>query len=338
MHQLIIHKGSVFHKDYVFDDADSIVLGRARSCDVFLPDANRRVSRQHAVLLQCPDRPSAYFVRDLGSLRGTRLNGEIVYSARIRDGDILKIAEYDLVYSSHAPAEAERVPLRVVGHKSTSSDLDKSTAAFERQEFIEEVPLSGPEREVVETVLQARTRGELLPNVLRPLLPATTAVCGARRAFAALFSPDVDPFEVTERAGLVPGEQIEITDENYLERLHQGRPVHEGQTLLVPIVERDRTVGFFCMDRGSDQPAFGRSNAAFLLLVGRLAATRPENGTARLTPAPVAPVFDWPSPMVGRSKQMRDLRSEIREAARDDSNVLLLGESGTGKEVAAQML
>src|SRR5882762_309390 len=44
------------------------------------------------------------------------------------------------------------------------------------------------------------------------------------------------------------------------------------------------------------------------------------------------------APMIGASRQMRDLCAEINRAARTNHTVLLLGESGTGKTTAAVMI
>lgn len=340
MHRLIIRRGNVFHKEYLFDEVDCLLVGRSTACDVFLPDDSRMVSRQHAAILRCADRPNSYFVRDLGSLRGTRVNGEPVYGQRLRDGDAIRIAAYELLYNSQAPPAVEMSPLRVVGRKGALDGLNASTAAFERQEAIEEVPLSAEQKEAVESVLQGCLRGSSMRVLLHQLASATVAICRARRAFAALFSTgSAAPFELIERYGMSPGEQIEITEENYLDRLLQGKPVHEGQTLLAPIVDRDATIGFFCLDRAPGEPPFQRSDAAFLLLLGRLVTTRPENEAKRATAGVASSVVpEWPVGMVGRSKPMRELSRQLREAAVEDANVLLLGESGTGKEVAAETI
>jgi hypothetical protein len=73
--------------------ADAIVVGRAAEGVTFrLPD--RDVSRRHArFFLQ----GGSAFVEDLGSLTGTHVNGERVAGRRrLRDGDLVRIGEYDL--------------------------------------------------------------------------------------------------------------------------------------------------------------------------------------------------------------------------------------------------
>jgi predicted component of type VI protein secretion system len=74
--------------------ADEIVVGRATvGVGWRLPDRN--VSRRHARFTRSSGQ---IFVEDLGSLTGTRLNGEPVGSRRrIRPGDLVEIGAYDLV-------------------------------------------------------------------------------------------------------------------------------------------------------------------------------------------------------------------------------------------------
>jgi pSer/pThr/pTyr-binding forkhead associated (FHA) protein len=73
---------------------DEIVVGRAtEGIGWRLPDRN--VSRRHARFTRSN---GTVFVEDLGSLTGTRLNGEPVGSRRrVRPGDLVEIGAYDLV-------------------------------------------------------------------------------------------------------------------------------------------------------------------------------------------------------------------------------------------------
>jgi predicted component of type VI protein secretion system len=72
---------------------DAIVVGRGAEGVTFrLTDRN--VSRRHARFLR---QAGSVFVEDLGSLTGTRVNGErIVGRRRLRDGDLVQIGDYDL--------------------------------------------------------------------------------------------------------------------------------------------------------------------------------------------------------------------------------------------------
>lgn len=73
--------------------------------------ADRNVSRRHARFVLAS---GAVFVEDLGSLTGTRVNGEpIVGRRRLRPGDLVQIGDYDLVVAGQANGdEKEPPPLR----------------------------------------------------------------------------------------------------------------------------------------------------------------------------------------------------------------------------------
>jgi pSer/pThr/pTyr-binding forkhead associated (FHA) protein len=69
------------------------LAGRHPNADIFLDDVT--VSRRHVEIL----RTSAGFeLRDLGSMNGTYLNGEVVEQAKLNDGDELRIGKFRLTF------------------------------------------------------------------------------------------------------------------------------------------------------------------------------------------------------------------------------------------------
>jgi hypothetical protein len=80
--------------------AEEIVVGREEGVTFRVPDRN--VSRRHARFVLCS---GAVFVEDLGSLTGTRVNGERLTARRkLREGDLVQISDYDLAVVSDAAA------------------------------------------------------------------------------------------------------------------------------------------------------------------------------------------------------------------------------------------
>ncbi len=70
-------------------DRDALVVGRGAECDIQLPDL--RVSRQHCRLER---RDGGLWITDLGSRRGTRLNGQaLAGSTRLGDRDVLELSD-----------------------------------------------------------------------------------------------------------------------------------------------------------------------------------------------------------------------------------------------------
>ncbi len=83
--------------------AEAIVIGRAPEATVRVGDRN--VSRRHArFVLQ----NGSVFVEDLGSLTGTRVNGERISGRRkVREGDLVQIGDYDLAVLHEQGADAD---------------------------------------------------------------------------------------------------------------------------------------------------------------------------------------------------------------------------------------
>jgi len=76
-----------------FLEGERIIIGRDPEAQLFLGDIT--VSREHAAILR---EGAEVSVRDLGSLNGTYLNGNIVEEALLKCGDILQIGTFQLMF------------------------------------------------------------------------------------------------------------------------------------------------------------------------------------------------------------------------------------------------
>ena len=74
--------------------AESTSVGRSPDSGVFLDDVT--VSRAHAVLERREN--DAWFVRDVGSLNGTYVNGEQVDETTLATGDEVQIGRFKLTF------------------------------------------------------------------------------------------------------------------------------------------------------------------------------------------------------------------------------------------------
>jgi hypothetical protein len=80
---------------------DELTVGRAEEGVAFRL-SERNVSRRHARFLRAN---GAVYVEDLGSLTGTRVNGERIDGRRrLREGDLVQIGDYDLALFGEAEA------------------------------------------------------------------------------------------------------------------------------------------------------------------------------------------------------------------------------------------
>lgn len=86
---------SDLHHDIALE-GERLVIGRLSECEITIADAN--ASRRHAALVREGD---GWAIEDLGSTNGTRLNGELITYARLRDGDLIEIGATQLRF--HEP-------------------------------------------------------------------------------------------------------------------------------------------------------------------------------------------------------------------------------------------
>ena len=73
---------------------DDVTLGRLPECDVTLDDPS--VSRRHARITRKGD---AWFIKDLGSTNGVKINGSRVGESDLTDGDRLQLGSVQLDFS-----------------------------------------------------------------------------------------------------------------------------------------------------------------------------------------------------------------------------------------------
>lgn len=77
-----------------YDLAGTVAIGRSEECGVVVDDPN--VSRRHAELRP---RGADWHVVDLGSTNGVKVNGRLVGSSRLRDGDRITLGTTTVIFS-----------------------------------------------------------------------------------------------------------------------------------------------------------------------------------------------------------------------------------------------
>lgn len=75
-----------------------IVIGRSREADIRVPDEG--ISRRHAEIRQ---EDGEYWVVDLGSMNGTRVNGKRIDRQRLADGDTIVLGSTEIVFGRSTP-------------------------------------------------------------------------------------------------------------------------------------------------------------------------------------------------------------------------------------------
>lgn len=101
---------------HVFDVSEErVVLGRAPDCNIVLEHA--AVSRLHAKI-EWVD--GDFFIEDLQSRNGVRVNGQSSVRHRLRDNDLIKICGYHLAFEDEGSRDEPQAP---VDAEDGSSDV-----------------------------------------------------------------------------------------------------------------------------------------------------------------------------------------------------------------------
>jgi diguanylate cyclase (GGDEF)-like protein len=102
---LIVLRGSQIGRRYLLNE-DSMVLGRrGPRADLVIP-ADPEISSAHCRIQYDPER-GAHLLQDLDSTNGTRVNGALVRSAELHDGDKVLVGRTILKFTYHDLLEAE---------------------------------------------------------------------------------------------------------------------------------------------------------------------------------------------------------------------------------------
>ena len=88
-------------------------IGRAETADLRVESVE--VSREHAEIFE---RNGFWLVRDLGSTNGTQVNGKVITETLLSDGDILKVAESELVFIASAASQFQRMATQPIQSKN----------------------------------------------------------------------------------------------------------------------------------------------------------------------------------------------------------------------------
>ncbi len=90
---LLVKRGPNAGSTFLLDH-DATTVGRSTDGDVFLDDVT--VSRKHAIFERRTG--GAWFVRDVGSLNGTYVNGEQVDETKLASGDEVQIGRFKVTF------------------------------------------------------------------------------------------------------------------------------------------------------------------------------------------------------------------------------------------------
>ncbi len=132
-------------------------IGREKYNDMVLNDL--LVSRQHAMVYY---EENEFWVKDLNSRNGTYLNDEPIEKARLKDGDVIKIGNYEFSIRAASAMDVERLLLKEKGRIASHETIVDADLGVQ----FSDTGFSGDLAtlalvEVVQTLSQCLKRGRL---------------------------------------------------------------------------------------------------------------------------------------------------------------------------------
>lgn len=291
---------------------ERLLIGRSRDCDLVLPDV--LLSRRHAELYRTA---RGWLVRDLGSMNGTRVNGERIESERVLfDGDVVAVAGWRLAYFE---AEAEKDDAFRTDHEARIHDITSlaTKSGLDLGDLTRQGRLLGVLTRAAGAIVTSTSADGLLDTLLTHLLDAIPA----QRAAVALLENDPPvPMVVAARPG--EGAAPATIDRGVAQRVLGGRsallaprvPAEDDTVRAVicaplwftgPGEGSDRVVGLVYLDAPAEPTPFATEHLGLVSAVVNLAASRLESVRLRQETA-----------------EKRRLEEDLRGAARIQASLL----------------
>ncbi|HEV2853345.1 MAG TPA: sigma 54-interacting transcriptional regulator [Thermoanaerobaculia bacterium] len=334
--------------------AEALSIGRHSSNRLQLPDL--AVSRHHCTLEPADGR---FLLRDLGSRRGTFVNGLPVQERALEEGDLVTLGGSLFLFQTGDPRSGSG-PAVLLGAATPTAEttilLSPEDALYSRPgEVLAALASdrSGRTARDLHALLQAGTALQPLRSteaLARKLLELALSAVPADRATLLLADRGT-----AELAGAFALDRQGSEKLFPVSQTLAGRVMEERRCLLaadlleepdlqsliaVPLLHLDQPLGLLYLDtrelgRRFDEGHLQLVTALAGIASGALATVRRiewlEEENRRLAAG-------FAHDMVGESPRMREIYRLLNRVAATDSTVLLLGESGTGKELAARAL
>jgi Nif-specific regulatory protein len=344
-------------------DGEALSIGRHSSNRLQLPDL--AVSRHHCVLEAAAGR---FLLRDLGSRRGSFVNGLPAQERALEEGDLVTLGDSLFLFQIREESAVGSGPAVLLDGGTPTAEtihLSPEDALYSRPQKVLAALASdrgGRTARDLHTLLQIgtalqslRSTGSLARRLLELVLAAVPAgratllltdrgTAELADAFALDRQGTIDPFPISRTtAGKVLGERLsvlaaDVLDEPDLAGAASLRSDLIQSLIAVPLTHLDRPLGLLYLDTREPGTRFDEGHLQLVTAVAGIAAAALttvrslewlEEENRRLAAG-------FAHDMVGESPRMREIYRLLHRVAATDSTVLLLGESGTGKELAAR--
>lgn len=262
-------------------------LGRGVESQVFLPEA--KVSRHHAVLFTTPE--GDWILQDLDSANKTYLNDVAIHKAKIKTGDLIRIADFTIEINLDAGVEG----VRASGPEDTLTAAPRKLQVITRDLDADQAPdIKMPAQrardflEATEEICKARGLDQVLGILLRIMFRQFDAL----HCWCALRNEPEGP--MTSHTGrTLSGEELTLGEIMLKEKITyavennvfllfpsvtaEGQSAGVRSAMIAPILDPDGCFGAVYVDNSADSPGYNLSDLDYLMLLAIHTAAIVEN-------------------------------------------------------------
>lgn len=330
-------------EEWIFNfsvEKEIITIGRAPDNEVQLV-GNNKISRYHAALIRLIDLKNthnptdSHFIRDLGSLHFTRVNGNIVFRKLLEEGDVIEIENFRLEYSKIQLKKDKECPIEILDapfYSSIKGSTDEVTIFLTDYTYEEHISsLSFHRRQAMLDLLSLIKQDQTISSLLEKSIEIILNIANGKTGFIALITEDK---EISEYASGRKEDKFKIY-KNMLDKIMQGKPFQDSSNTAIPISGVKKVLGFIYLNA-----ELGEKDAGLLHVIANSIGNRIEEINSHKNmggdKGQDDSIVEWPVTMITHSKKMSKICSEIKAIASADIDVLILGETGSGKQMVAE--
>jgi Nif-specific regulatory protein len=367
MPQLILKRPD--SKDKIFKlTGAATTIGRRHTSDVFLMDES--VSRDHAKIITLKE--GGYEIHDVGARHPTTVNGKIVSSHRLRDGDRIGLGDSILIFKSEetpSTAHVEFLATEDMSHETleVASFDAKKTSVFS----VDDLDLQSLQKDHQRLMLLYEV-GKAISlhledsyHMMDEILSIALRTLDAERGFIALVDENTGDLTcelVRDNTANQEPEKLEVSrtiihkvlkggvsvlTANALKD-HQFRDVKSVKEYSIrsaacaPLLFRDEVMGVVYLDNRASAGSFSEDDLMFLTALCHQAGIAMGNAWLHrqvvqeniMLAKALKPKFQ----VLGESEKMKTVFATIKKVAPTELTVLVQGETGTGKELVANAI
>ncbi len=278
-----------------------LILGRAPDCQVVLKDFG--ISRQHAKLIADP---GGVRIMDLGSKNGTKINGNLVTQAPLREGDKFSLGSLEILFGKTAeakvafddePIEASGTIVRSVGDLSKLLAVESKPKPGQSASAASEIARANQILKVLTRVAETLVASRPVEEVLQQVMDIVFESIPAERGFLMLAGEDKDASTLTAKvtkyrqkshdrgkitisktiAQRVLSDRVAILTSDALAdaRFNSGDSIRINQirsAMVAPLWNREEVIGIIHLDTSALTHAFTENDLDLLSALANFAA------------------------------------------------------------------